>query len=380
VTAVLVVPGDAGAWAWCGATVAPAQSLADTSAYLDVPEEQRRLTAIAQERAWLAAMWTPAEHIRFEVRYTSDPRSNLVSCALLGHVYRPTPAGADQAARLLLDRLTKAPRHVRVEPATDVERLLVPFQCQGFAEVRKQLDWLPVAYRGSARTIYVSVRQFASSIGSWEQVWHELARLPDRTIVSVCLEPFDLTAHHQVQLRSLVAEYEQAAAPKAANPLWGAHSPVADHSCLAALQAHRSALARYRDQVYRIRISVVSEGDLPDWFPQLLAATISPPADLASGAVVRKPPPWELQAAWANVTRLDCGWLDETYRQGAQSLTEVERLLCNLVDVSEAASAFRLPYEVAGHLPVFTGRSAPTGGAQAFPGPGRADPAAPDFD
>jgi hypothetical protein len=378
VTAVVVVPGPAGAWAWCGATVTPAQSLADTSAYLDVPEEQRRLTAIAQERAWLAAMWTPAEHMRFEVRYVSDPQSNQVSCALLGHVYRPSPAAADGAARALLERFTKAPRHVTAEPVADLQRTLVPFRPSGFAEIRKQVDWLPVAYRGSARSIYVSVRQFASTTTSWEPVWHELARLPSRTMLSVCLEPFDLTTHHQAQLRLLVAEYEQASAPKMANPLWGAHSPVADHSCLAALEAHRTALSRYRGQVYRIRISVVSEGVLPDRFTHLLAATVSPPAGQASGAVVRKPPPGELAAAWANVTGLDCAWLDETYRQGAQWLTEVERLLCNLVDVTEATSAFRLPYEIPGHLPVFTGR--PVRNTVSFPGPDRADPAAPDFD
>ncbi|MEV4314160.1 hypothetical protein [Actinocrispum sp. NPDC049592] len=350
--------------------VLPARGLAETSAYVDVPEAQRHTEAVAQERAWLAAMCRPGEQMRFEVRYLSHPQRDQVSCALLGHVYRPTVAAADAAAKALLEQFAHAPRHVETTPLDDVQQALVPFQPQQLVEIRKQLDWAPVPYRSTTRSVYVSVRPLVAQAVSWEQLWYGLARQPGPTLVSVCLEPFEMTAYHQDQLRLLVAEYERASAPKHANPLWGAQSPAVDHAQADALQAHRAALSRYHDRVFRIRISVVSAGVLTGGFTELLAA--------ATGAVVRTPPPGELAAAWTNVTGLDCAWLDQTYRQGAPVLTDVERLLCNLVDVTEATSAFRLPYEITGHLPVFTGRWQPPG--PTVPGPHRADPAAPEFD
>lgn len=352
---VLVESTPQMSWAWVGVRVHPAQRLAETRAFADVEEPQRLAQTTARERAWLAGQWTTASQERWELRFRNDPATRLVSCTLLGRVQDPDPRRVEEAAVRLRDRLAAAPPHVLTEPLPDgreISQELVPgpLDVRGTFEVRKRLSWAPCSRRDTGRQFCFAVTApRPPEDRSWEPVWHELARMPEPTVLSLYLEPYAPSPALAVELRRLAEEYDLLARPGAVNPIWTTVAPPADRMAVHAAPLLAEAAARYTSgPCFRTRISVASQGPVPYGFADLVAAT-------TGGGVACPPPPTELDAAWRNLAALNRDWLDHTYRQGAPpgSLREAERILCDLVDLDEAALAFRLPYEVPGHLPLF---------------------------
>ncbi|AHH97878.1 hypothetical protein GCM10010174_29760 [Kutzneria viridogrisea] len=340
-------------WAWIGLRVGPAPKLADTRAYADVAEPQRRAQTTARERAWLAGQWNTESHARWELRFSNDPVTRLVSCTLLGRVQDPDPRMAEQAAVRLRDRLAAAPAHVLTEPLLDEHEIShrlapSPLDGRGSFEVRKRLSWAPCSRRDTGRQVCFAVSPLLPEDRSWEPLWHELARMPQPTVLSVYLEPYAPSPGLVGGLRRLVEEYDHLARPGFANPIWPVPPPP-DRFAVRAAPLYVQAAARYTAGLcFRTRISIASQGPVPYGFADLLADTVG-------GGVVRQTPSAELDAAWRNLAALNRDWLDHSYRQGCPpgSLRDTERILCDLCDLDEAAATFRLPYEVPGHLPLF---------------------------
>jgi hypothetical protein len=356
---VLVESTPDASWAWIGIRLAPAPTLAESRAYADVAEPQRRIESSAGEQAWLAGQWSTMHGVRWELRYTNDLESKLVSCTLLGRVHDRDAQIAAAAAVSLRDRLTDTPRHIRSDPILDVREVSrrlapTPLDAQGCFEIRKRLSWARCSRRETKRQVCFAVSPLAADGRSWEPLWHELARLPRATVVSVYLEPYAPSVGLTAGIAQLAQEYAYLAGPGPVNPVWSTVAPP-DQFAVAAASLYAEATRRYATRAYRIRVSIVSQGPVPWAFSELVAASVG-------GAVVRQPPPAELDASWRNLAALNRDWLDETYRQGAPAgcLTETERILCDLVDLPEATAAFRMPYEVPGHLPLFTTADRPS--------------------
>jgi hypothetical protein len=395
---VLVASDEGGSWAWVGVRLAPAATLAQHRGYLDVPEPVRRAEATAQEQAWLAAQWTTQERTRFEVRYVNDPLSRRLSATLLGQVHGPDQGSAAAAALRLRDRLAAAPRHVRADPigeAAEVYDRLHPIQPDRGAlyEVRKRLTWSPCTRTETHRTVCVAVSPFGGANPSWEPVWAALAALAHPTVVSVFLEPYQVGQGLRARLGLLAQEYAWLAREGPGSPLYGRRQPP-DPFAVAAAPIWADAVRRYTDRGYRIRISLAAAGPLPAALAEHLAAlaehlaaVVSAPV-IGGGATVRRLPPGEFDAAYRQLTALGRDWLEEAHGQGTppDCLSRAERILCDLADLSEATAAFRFPYQIPGHVPLFEVLDPPrptgAGGAARAPvtEPARGDPGAPVFE
>ncbi|PGH48710.1 hypothetical protein [Streptomyces sp. Ru87] len=403
--AVLTEQGPAGSSARVGLRLEPDPLAHRSGAHGGVPEDQRRTETAAREGAWIAEQWAPGH--RVEVRCTlHEPGPHaLLTCTLLGSVVRRDPDTARADARSLLSRLGDTPRHVRAEPLTDPEairRELRPFEPRrlpdgglGVVEVRKALHWSPWMRTDARFPLGFAVAPLRDAPGassapgaalaagaafasgaavapgvpagpgggavSWEPVWDELRRLPGPALLSVCLEPFAVTEGFRARMALLAQEYTRLAAPGTPSPVY--QVPLhPDPFAARTAPLHHDALRRYQDRAYRLRITLAARDAVPVRAAELLAAAL--------GGVVRRPPPYEADAAWRAVTAVERPFLPETHGQGAspQGLGEMGVLLSDLVDRAEATAAFRFPYEVPGRPALF--RTAGRTDAHAGPVPG----------
>ncbi|WP_329129114.1 hypothetical protein OG552_02305 [Streptomyces sp. NBC_01476] len=377
-------PGES--WAWTAVRLAPATDLRDARGYADLTEEQRRTEAVGRERDWLAHQWVPGGSVRFEIRYLSDPPTGEIRCALIGQVHAADPRGAEAAAIALRDRLGRPPPHVRAVPvqeAAEVAGLLAPLgpAPDALAEIRKVIARGPITrwtVRGEQLGLAVPPLGGGGRV-SWEPVWSSLARRPRRTMLSVCLEPWSAPAGFTARLTHIAQAYGVLARPGTPDPIWQRPVPPDPFSQYAE-GVWADAARRYGERGYRMRISLASEGPAPDGdrlfeLAEEVARTVSAPAGPAGGgfpglpappgaAVVRRPPPWEAAAATDNLLGLNRSWLEETYWQGVPAPARQEsgqvlghpgtvRILSDLLDLDEAAAAFRLPYAVPNRPPLF---------------------------
>ncbi len=364
---VLIERSPAGAWGWVGLRLAPGGTRAG-AAPSDAPVDQHHLAARSADHAWLAAQSSAGRASRFELRYLNDPRSTLLRAVLLGQVYRP-PGGGDQEvvadARALRDRLAQLPGHLRGTPLTagEVRGELRPFEPDlgSVYEVRKRLCSAPCTRGDTGRQICFAVVPFDAGGLGWDVVWAELAELPARALVSVCLEPYQLSPGLRVRLGRLAEEYARLAVPGTTVPTWSVPT-AADPFAAAVAPLYLDAAHRYLANAYRVRISVASEAPLPARFAESVAAALGPGHPAGAGlpgggtaAALTRPAGHEAELAWQHVAVTGQGWLDTAYRQGTPpgQLREEERILCDLVDVRESAAAFRLPYQVPWRRPLF---------------------------
>ncbi|MEU6084543.1 hypothetical protein [Streptomyces sp. NPDC047108] len=422
---ILISYGSQGSWAWTGVRLEPAPTAAEHGGFAGLPEEQRRAEAVSREQVWLAEQGQPRGGHRIELRYVNDPVTRRVSCTLLGQVHAPDPAGAAAAARALRTRLRAAPRHVRageldaagvrsalmpfgpdaaqqgpVHPA-DPEHLPEPTVLPGVAEVRKGLSWAWSTRYDARFRVGVLVHPLAGGAVSWEPVWDALARQEHRTMVGVCLEPYEVGEGLRSRLAYLAQEYGRLAAPGTPNPVYQQPVPP-DPFAVRAAPAYHDAAHRYTGHAFRLRVAVAADGPVPVHLAEVVASTLSdagaagrtggpvtavPGSGVGGRAAVCVPRGDEAATAWRNVTAINRSWLEETYRQGVPEghMGQVERILGDLVDLPEATAAFRFPYEIPGRPPLFATetrwearREADVPGAGGRRG-GAADPHFPDL-
>ncbi|MEV7036766.1 toll/interleukin-1 receptor domain-containing protein [Amycolatopsis sp. NPDC051061] len=338
-------------WAWAALLLRPATTLSRTLAYPEV-DEQRWLAQLAvAERAWISGRWTTEQHARWELRFGSNDGEAL-SCVLLARTHGSDRDAVVTAAAALRDRLAAMPGHVVAEPVLDdgeVRRLLhhpggTP---QAAYEVRKRLRWAWRDPRETHRRVDAAITPLTAGATSWETVWHALAGQSAPTTVAVHLEPWSVPAQLTPHLTWLAGVYAGLAAGRSGNPIWNVGSPP-DPFAREAAGRYSDAARRYTGRCFRLRVSIVSAGSLDPAFAELVAA--------ATGGVVCPVAPAELPTVTRNLATLDRGWLELTHGQGAPAgeLGEPARTLTDTVDAEEAPVAFRLPYELPGHLPLFT--------------------------
>ena len=354
---VLVQSAGDAHWAWIGLRLRPAPA----TAHLD-PLERQQLAPRARdaERAWLTGQWTPGHGARWELRYSANPADHTVTATLLGRVHGRDLAVVRAAALALRDRLATTPRHVRAEPiqhADEVRAALAPHppDLAGFLDLRKPLTWAWSQRQDTGRRVCVGIGALAADDRPWDPVWSELARLDAPTTIGVYLEPYQPSPALTARLRALATEYAALASPRVTTAIWQVGQPP-DPFAATVADGYADAARRYAGRCFRLRISVLSAAPLPPGFAELLAHTVG-------GAAVLRPTPAERTAAYQNVAALNREWLPETHAQGTPpgELGDAERVLSDLVDVSEAAAAFQLPHDVPGEVSPFTGGPAPAG-------------------
>ncbi|GHE12265.1 helicase HerA domain-containing protein [Streptomyces alanosinicus] len=372
-TGVLTVRDGTAVWAWTAVRIDAAADLTETKEYADLAEPERRVKAVAAEAAWLAGQWDTTHGERLELRYLTDPAERRVSCALLGRVHAPTPAGAEAAALALRARLATLPRHVSAGPVEDpaeVARLLTPFTPEpvaGLAEIRKRYrTGLPNRPDAGVR-YYLSPQPFTASAPTWDALWRALAEHPYPVMLTIGLEPYVVPHDLGPLLHRIATQYGRLGTQgQLPGGLWSPGAQLApDAFAVDASRVYADAARRYTDRAFRARIALASPARLPESLAELVGATVSPQEQAREGGVLTEtftgpahcvvwPTPAELPAAWQGLTTLeqprwggDHGW------RLPEPLAPPLRLLADLVDAREAGAAFRLPLAVSGHMTGF---------------------------
>jgi hypothetical protein len=317
------------------------------------------------DSAWLRAWWDAAADTGavIEVRHLSSPDDSCLDGFLIVRTEASYHDAAVHSAATIRDHLGVVPRHASTVPITDdtqIREILEPFvpHHDGLLEIRKRL-MVARPSRGDAHQPWLTaVTPFRYGGRSWDPLWSELIGLPFRVLLSVGLRPYrvgpGLRAHLVARATELARLASQGPPPTAG---WTVPRPPDQF----AAQAHplfSEAIRRYTDRAFLIRISLAAEGPIPAMLAELVAETITTREPnggfaAASPAVVR-PGPADASTAWRNITSLNLDPL-AGYTQGApqEAIGQLEQILGYIVDIDEAAAAFRLPYELSGRPSLF---------------------------
>ena len=370
------VAGDV-TYAWCGVDVTSATDLTETTEYNALSEAERYAKALDADMGYLTGILA-GPGCAVELRWLHDPRQLTLRLAVLARTVGPDPASATAAAIAIRDRLEHTPGHVVSAPITDAADLhgvLVPFapHARGLAGVAKRCVMAEPQRSDSRWASYFAVQPLTLQAGSWQPLLEGLRQRTERTLLSVGLEPWPLGSGHIAALTEMATEYARLGEPfqfqqGGLNPRVVAF--VADGFASEAGSIFEDVARRYRGPTYRFRITISSEGPVDDdGFAQLVAATISPSADTDGRgdsyldrartgvhAQVQRPRPHEVAVVTHNLATLSFGrWGgDPLVWEGPQAPASWLRDVTEVVDITEACAAFRLPAAVTGGLPGFS--------------------------
>jgi hypothetical protein len=195
---------------------------------------------------------------------------------------------------------------------------------------------------------------------SWQNIWANLAAFPAPALLSVSLRPFRIGPGLRAHLAERAREFARLAVPgPPPNPTWPMPRP-ADPFAATARDLFTSAVDRYTERAFAIRVSLAASVAMSDDAAQLLAYTISPPRTgvgfVGDAPVpVRPRTPEHAMTAWRNITALNGDPIGPVEPDGvpAQSIGDAARALVSTADIHEAAAVFRPPYPVEGSPTVF---------------------------
>ncbi|GAA3055313.1 hypothetical protein GCM10020000_41980 [Streptomyces olivoverticillatus] len=228
---VLTVGDGTAVWAWAAVRIEAAADLTETREYADLPEDERRIKAVAAETAWLAGQWDTGHDARIELRYLTDPAERRISCALLARVRAGSQDSAVTAALALRDRLGQLPHHVHsapVEDSAEVARWLTPFTPDpaGLAEIRKRYRTGLPNRPDAGVHYYLAPQPFTAAAPPWDALWQAFTTHPHPLMLTVGLEPYRLPDDLGPLLHRIATHYGRLAAPgQMPEGLWSPPAP-----------------------------------------------------------------------------------------------------------------------------------------------------------
>ena len=332
-------------WTWAGARLYAA---ARTERYSSLTADERRRRVADLEAGWLATQWDPPSFgNRFELRFATDPDARRIRAAFLLRVVAASRAQAAALARRRLRRATdrdSLPPHVAARPIDSEAELRswlgAPSLVGEFVEVRKHLSARRIT-RGGATRNHAVRHGFFDAGDSWEAWWREFARLEFPAVLCLGFDTYDAgNSVFRQELHRRAVEMEDLATQGIPSPLHPYPMPP-DPAARLAVGDYRRAVARYVGRCYRLRVSLVSENEVPERLIAALVNTVSCiPGSIGPVRVVGP----EFAEAMLEHQALGAPWLDTTYRQGLPiELDPMDELLHELVDLPEAASVLSLP-------------------------------------
>lgn len=392
----ILTAGGAGSWwAWAGAHLAPVRPPAAAPAPASpAPPSSFRgqhfggtATNVVQSRdihgnivfnlgdrqdappelvSWLGAYWHSCVDIgaTVELRLLNHADRTL-SAYLLCRVSAQEQTAAIATAARLRDTLPAGLPQLTATPVLARSRLsgvlepFVPHQ-QGIAEIRKRLTVARSTRTDTPMPWLAVVTPLAGGAGSWQGIWANLAAFPAPVLLSVRLEPFRIGPGLRAHLAEWAGEFARLAVPgPPPNPTWPMPRP-ADPFAVTTKHLFASAVDRYTERAFRIRVSLAASVAMSDDAAQLLANTISPPQPGAgfvgdAPVIIRPRTPQHAMTAWRNITALNADPIGPVAPEGLpeESIGDVARALVTTADIHEAASVFRPPYPIEGSPTVF---------------------------
>lgn len=297
----------------------------------------------------------------FELRWLAEPGRPL-SLTLLGRIDRPSSTRIEQDGAAALERLAAVPAHVKVRILAGraaIDHAFDPFRPRGMAEVRKPCLTARPQRPDAPVRVFVAVPPLRPQPVGWPGVLEFLAAAERPAMLSVGLVPTGVAPSFGQYLSLIANQYgtlgrpgrSRPGASRYAMPGWVDGDPFA----AVAEKLYQDAATRYRETVFRLRITVATAGALDTHLAHGIAERIGRGiAEDVPGrsCVVERPETPADRAALADSVRAlgvprwgghEVWWSEDV----PQALRE----LCELADPVEAAAAAWLPAAVGPALP-----------------------------
>ncbi|MER7279296.1 hypothetical protein ABT369_33140 [Dactylosporangium sp. NPDC000244] len=376
VPAPYLLPGPGRVWGWVALRVTAAVDLSRRSEYARLDVSERLARAVGEQAAYLGQFLAlpETESVALRLLHLEPGR---IEVYLLGRVEQPNADLALRAARSLAATLANVPEHVRVEPLFEAERVrevLSPFVPApgGIAQVHKRIRLARPERVDAGVPAYVAVEPFGRQPHGWEGLLEAVRLHPSPVALSVELTAGAVPAALRRMLETETTRYRRLAQPnEIPADVGGQIRMPADGGAVVIEPYYLDALRRYDGRAFRFGVTVASPEPLPATLVGHVGATVSPapkaqperddPQTVLSGHTVARPAaPAEHDAlvrAFTTLQPLEWGGgeLDAVLRAesapGRVSARDSLRQLRLLADRDEAASLFRLPLALEGHMP-----------------------------
>ncbi len=397
----ILTAGSPGSWwAWAGARIAPAQSSQPAPPAMPAPPRPAPVSVtqgqyfagtatnvvqsrdihgdivfnIGEQRStppdllpWLGGVWQSCVDIgaTVELRLLNQSDRTLSAYLLCRTTASDRSTAVTTAARLR-DALSPAIPHTVANPITSQSRLsavlqpFTPHHQAGIVEIRKRITVARSIRTDTKPPWLVAVTPLVGGTTSWQAIWDNLAAFAAPALLSVRLEPIRIGPGLRWHLAERAREFARLAVPgPPPNPTWPVPRP-ADPFASAAKNLYTSAVGRYAERAFGIRVSLASSAPVPDDVAHLLANTISPPQPgvgfTGDAPMIIRPRTQEhAMTAWQNITALNADPIGPLAPDGVseESIDDVARALVTTADMHEAASVFRPPYPIEGSPTLF---------------------------
>lgn len=320
--------------------------------YADLPVGHRYDRAHREDAGYLARLSGNDPACAFEARWSASDDGAYLT--LLGRVDRPSREEAETAGAAARSRLAAMPEHVVAQALTeeaDVERAFMPFPVdpRGIAEVRRRCVVAAPRRPDSSARFYLTVSPFRSAPERWPDLLDRLTHAGAPVMVSTGIQPMRVPPGYGEMLMSVARQYGELARPATSSPGLAAGKVRLGGDPLAAEaeQRYQDAARRYSSWVFKLRVTVAAAtphtGDVARAVADVLGNDVTeverPAAPEATALLMESisslgVPRWGGHEVWRN-----------------PAVADSLRLLSELADATEAASAVWLPAAAIGPLP-----------------------------
>ncbi|GIJ61457.1 ATP-binding protein [Virgisporangium aurantiacum] len=360
-------------WCWVAYRIGAAVDISLRSGYASLTAEQRLARAVGEQAEYVGHLLGLPESTVVALRFVHR-QPGLLDAYLIVRVEAPSHPQALAGAQSAATTLATVPDHVRLTPLGDpaeVAAVLAPFTpvAGGLAQIHKRIRMARPSRPDARVASYIAVEPFGQRPARWDALLDALRTHPTSLALSVELMAGPVPPLVRRMLEVEATRYSRLAKPvDQASEVGGMMRLGADASAMTIEPFYLDALRRYDARAFRFAVTLAAPDPLPDALVALVGATVSPPAaatpnrddprTVPSGHLAARPASQSehdtLAAAFTTLQPTTWGAQDLTVAlrsDNQPSPRDALRMLRLLVDRDEAASLFRLPLALEGHVP-----------------------------
>ncbi len=360
-------------WCWVAYRITAAVDVSLRSGYANLEADQRLARAVGEQAEYVGHLLGLPESTVVALRLLHR-QPGLLDAYLIARVEAPAHPQALAAAQSAAVTLGSVPDHVHLTPLadpTEVAAVLAPFTpaAGGLAQIHKRIRTARPSRPDARVASYVAVEPFGRRPWRWDALLDALRTHPTPLALSIELMAGPVPSVVRRVLEVEATRYSRLAKPiEQTSDVGGTLRLGADAGAMTIEPFYLDALRRYDARAFRFAVTLAAPDPLPDALSALLGATVSPPAaatpnrddplTVPSGHLVARPGSQAehdaVAAAFTTLQPTAWGGADlagALHTDPQPSPRDGLRMLRLLVDRDEAASLFRLPLALEGHVP-----------------------------